>query len=68
MKSKIKISLESHNPNTYPLGYAVCRQWEDNPHDVEVVEYAKTFVEANQIMRKLAKKDNRCVWFVGVYE
>jgi len=33
--------------------YAVVRRWSDNPHDVEVVEYADTLQHANRLARSI---------------
>lgn len=60
--------VKPHNPAKPALGYAVCRQWRDNPRNVEVVEYADTDAEAKAMIRKLARDDTRYVWFVGVYQ
>ena len=49
------------------LGYAVCRQWRDNPKNVEVYEYADAEEEAKAMIRTLPKNDNY-LWFVGVYQ
>ena len=49
------------------FGYAVCRQWRDNPTNVEVWEYADSDEEAKAMIRNL-KKDNRYRWFVGVFQ
>ncbi len=65
----IKITgVEPHDPARRALGYAVCRQWRDNPRNVEVFEYADTDTDAKAMIRKLARDDNRYVWFVGVYQ
>jgi hypothetical protein len=65
----IKITgAQSHDPAKRVLGYAVCRQWRDNPRNVEVFEYADTEAEAKSVIRKLARDDGRFVWFVGVYQ
>lgn len=60
--------VKPHDPKKRPLGYAVCRQWRDNPRDVEVYEYADTEADAKAMIRKLARNDSRYVWFVGVYQ
>jgi hypothetical protein len=49
------------------FGYAVCRQWKDNPNNVDVWEYADSESEAKAMIRSL-KKDSRFRWFVGVYQ
>jgi hypothetical protein len=49
------------------FGYAVCRQWKDNPSNVDVWEYADSEREAKAMIRSL-KKDSRFRWFVGVYQ
>lgn len=61
-------SVKQHNPNKPVLGYAVCRQWRDNPRNVELYEYVDTESDAKAMIRKLARDDNRYVWFVGVYQ
>lgn len=60
--------VEPHNPTKRALGYAVCRQWRDNPRDVEVYEYANDAAEAKAMIRKLVRNDDLYKWFVGVYQ
>lgn len=57
-----------HDPAKRALGYAVCRQWRDNPRNVEVYDYADTKAEAKDMIRKLPRDESRYVWFVGVYQ
>lgn len=59
--------VQSHDKEKPALGYAVCRQWIDNPKNVEVYEYANTEKEAKAMMRTLPKDENY-LWFVGVYQ
>ena len=47
------------------IGYAVCRQWRDNPRDVEVFEYADSEKHAKEMIKKLPKNEEQYVWFVG---
>jgi hypothetical protein len=69
MKDKpIKITgVEKYSAEKKILGYAVCRQWRDNPRNVDVYEYADSRQEAKQMIKKL-RKDNRYKWFIGVYQ
>lgn len=59
--------VKPHDQKKRALGYAVCRQWRDNPRNVEVYEYADTEAEAKAMIRKLPR-DDRYKWFVGVYQ
>ena len=65
--NKIKISVALHDKNKPIFGYAVCRQWRDNPLNVDVHEYADSVQEAKEMIRK-EKKDDRFIWFIGVYQ
>jgi len=68
MKKEIKITgVKPAEKSKTVFGYSVCRQWRDNPSNVEVWEYADSKQEAQQII-KGQKKDDRFKWFVGVYQ
>jgi len=68
MKDEIKITgVNPADQSKRIFGYSVCRQWRDNPTNVDVWEYADTEKEAKQIIRE-QKKDNRFKWFIGVYQ
>jgi hypothetical protein len=68
MKNEIAITgVQNHDPNKRILSYAACRQWRDNPSDVDVYDYAETEAEAKAMIRKLPA-DSRYGWFVGVYQ
>ena len=68
MQKEIAITGVKHaSPEKRIFGYAVCRQWKDNPANVDVWEYADSESEAKSIIRGL-KKDLRFRWFVGVYQ
>jgi hypothetical protein len=64
---KIKISIAPHDKTKKIFGYAVCRQWADNPNNVDVYEYADSEQEAKDLIRQ-QKKDERFLWFVAVYQ
>jgi hypothetical protein len=67
-KESISITgIDPADPDKRILGHAVCRQWRDNPKDVEVYEYADSNREAKEIIKKLPKS-TRYKWFVGVYQ
>lgn len=59
--------VEKNDSNQKILGYAICRQWRDNPNDVEVYNYADSEQEAKNEIKKLPK-DTRYKWFIGVYQ
>ena len=64
------IDIQDYDKKKKILGYAVCRLWRDSLK-TEVWEYATTKAEANAIIyqeKKRLGKDNRYVWFVGVYQ
>ena len=67
MKKQIKISVAPYDKNKPILGYAICRQWADNPMNPDVHEYADSVEEAKEYIRK-QKKDERYIWFIGVYQ
>jgi hypothetical protein len=68
MPREIEITgVQKHDQDKRILGYAVCRQWRDNPSDVDVYDYAETEAEAKAMIRKLPT-DSRYGWFVGVYQ
>lgn len=67
-KEPIEITgVRTHEPEKRALGYAVCRQWRDNPGSVDVYEYADTEAEAKAMIRNL-RLDDRYRWFVGIYQ
>jgi hypothetical protein len=69
MKTEIEITgVKTHDKTKRIIGYAVCRQWRDNPKDVEVYEYADSAEQAKSIIRSLPKDRNLYEWFVGVYQ
>lgn len=59
--------IDSIDADKKIIGYAVCRQWRDNPKDVEVYEYVDSNIEVKEMIRKLPKS-SRYKWFVGTYQ
>ena len=69
---KIPITgVTPHDQHARILGYAVCRQWKDNPKNVDVYEYAESLLEARGILsncKREQKEDGTFSWFIGVYQ
>lgn len=65
---RIQITGVTKQDLTKPIiGYAVCRQWRNNPNDVEVYDYADDKQDAKDQIKEL-KKSDEYKWFVGVYQ